>query len=269
MGLSEQISPFHGFASCSRNDLAKGDATSTSWKSPYPACNVLPVHPTVLHMCQSYSLRAIRRLSNESLRLIAVCICALFICGALDVQAQTDQAWPVRVAVYDESLTLPGASTFSYPFNPAFGIGTTYDLFSKKRAAKEEMPKGKWFLLGEFGGYHHQYVRSALQLSSAIGYRHQFGQLGLALDFGPGLTYAFTPEKTYRFDNGTYGEVTDWGAAGLHVATSFGVSWKFNNEANAPEVSLIARQSFEDPFRNIPFPHFYLGAGFTFYPFAR
>ncbi len=239
------------------------------FKSLSDACNLLAVDPTSLYMYFSSPQRFA----------CAICIARpfyrysflsffLFVSAGL-TQAQSDQAWPVRVSIFDESLTIASPSTFSYPFNPAFGIGTTYTLNSKKRAAKEKMPKGSWFLLGEFGGYHHQYVRSAFTLTSGIGYRRQFGRLGLALDFGPGLSYAFTPEETYRYEDGIYKEVTDWGALGLHVATSFSASWQLKKVDKSPEVSLIIRQSIEDPFRNISLPHLYVGAGFTFYPFAE
>ena len=194
--------------------------------------------------------------------------CFLFVCCFTTIYAQVQQTWPIRIAAFDESISFPSSDVSSYPFNPAFGIGTTYMLFAEKRAAKES-PKATWFLLGEVGGYHHQYVRSALQLNTAIGYRYQFNRFGLALDFGPGYTHAFTPEKTYRYEEGAYKEVTDWGSPGIHLATSFSASWQLKKEDRSPEVILILRQSLEDPFRNIPFPHFYAGAGFTFYPFAQ
>jgi len=194
----------------------------------------------------------------------------LFLLSSLcSLQAQSTQSWPVRILAFDESLTLVSPSVFSYPFNPAVGIGTTYTLFSRKRAGKKEMPKGTLFLLGELGGYYHQYVRSALTFTTGIGYRYQLGKLGLALDFGPGYSHGFTSGATYRFEDGTYREVIDFGSGGLHVASSFSASWKLKEVPNAPEVSFVIRQSMEDPFRNILLPHLYVGAGFTFFPFLR
>ena len=136
----------------------------------------------------------------------------------------------IRVSLYNEATTLPDAGIFHTPLHPGITVGA--DLFTRS---------GKHWQRS-FGAdltfYHHEMSENAIMLDAvySLGYRFGFG-LQLKIITGAGYKHSFLPGDVYRFENGEYHKVTDWGTSHVNMKLGLGLEFPINEK-----ISLTADQ---------------------------
>ena len=135
----------------------------------------------------------------------------------------TSQIGPksIRVSLYNEATTLPDGGIFHSPLHPGITVGT--DLLTRAGSHWQKS-------LGvDLTFYHHEMSENALMLDAiySIGYKFGFG-LQLKLITGAGYKHSFLPGDVYRFENGEYQKVTDWGMSHVNVKLGLGLEFPIN-----------------------------------------
>lgn len=179
------------------------------------------------------------------------------------------QSWPLRISLLDETFGGIGFYNLSFPYHPAFTVGTDYLIRFRRKQTWNPERRGKWLIRGELGGYYHAYIRAAVTLNTELTYTYRLGQFTLSIGLGPGYAHAFMTERTFRYEEGRFEEVTDFGSAVFMPSASFSASYQFGKRTNAPQAHMLIRQALDDPFANFPIPHAFIGGGVTLFPFAK
>lgn len=187
-------------------------------------------------------------------RITLALLCALFVSNFSYAQKS---AWPLKISLLDESISLPNTWFLDYPYNPAIMVGTEFNIKSN--------PRNAIFLSGDLGFYHHKHWQNALFLNVGIGYRQDFWKMYASLRLGPGYSHAFAAAPVYKFEDGEYKEVTDWGSPKFSPFANLEIGYKFTSEPDSPSIYFTFGQSVD--LGLIPFPHQFVGLGFQFYPF--
>ena len=136
----------------------------------------------------------------------------------------------IRVSLYNEATTLPDGGIFHTPLHPGITVGT--DLLTRSRKHWQKS------LEADLTFYHHEMIENALMLDVmySIGYKFGFG-LQLKFITGAGYKHSFLPGDVYRFENGEYKKVADWGMSHVNMKLGLGLEFPINEK-----ISLTADQ---------------------------
>lgn len=198
-------------------------------------------------------------------RVILSLVFILLFANSLQCRDTTRQ-WPVSIAVYSNSVALPGHGNmilFSVPVHPGIYMGTEYFWRSK--------PKSELFQTAGLSMYVIREMYYGIAVSSAFGSRYYI-PCGIFYEgsLGVGYLHTFNYGPVFSLDeNGEYQRKTDWGRPHFTPEIAAGAGYRFTLK-NENQLSVFIRYQLkiEYPFTTsgeIPFlPHinFYLGARF-------
>lgn len=185
--------------------------------------------------------------------LFSLCFCLTITTGQITSKKQ----WPIKLSILDENLTTPDLNVARYSFNPAIILGTEYYL--------KQTDRNEWFLGGNVGFYSHKYFRNAIFLNTELGYRHHFGRFNTSAQLGLGYAHVFATLPTYKYENGDYNEVTDWGSPAFMPSLGLELGYRLGNSPNSPELFIDYMFAVDDPFAVLPLPHQFFGLGIKFF----
>ncbi len=175
-------------------------------------------------------------------------------------QENTTQAFPLKIAVLDESIAFPNFAFLSYSYNPALTIGTEYILTEKGNH--------DWHLAANIGGYYHKTWKSAIFLTTEIGYRYHLQRWNFSTHLGVGYAHTFESRPIYEPDgNGNFVQATNYGNPTFMPSAELQIGYELKNQAQSPEIYLTYRAAPELPFDYFTGLHHFVGVGFTCYPF--
>ena len=172
---------------------------------------------TLKNLTKAYDrFKAIIKIYFMTLGLIAT----LFSIGNQEVIAQLKPK-SIRVSLYNEATSLPSGWLFSYPIHPGIAVGT--DLMSKS---------GKHWQKSfgvDLTFYHHKISENAIMLDAtySIGYKLGFG-LQIKWITAAGYKRSFLPGDVYKFEDGEYRRITDWGMSHFNFKLGFGLEFPLN-----------------------------------------
>ena len=176
-------------------------------------------------------------------------------------QDASPQAFPLKILLLDESLTPPGLSTFIYPYNFAFSLGTEYTFRSDQNDGLH--------VEANVGGYFHETVRNAAFVNFQLGYRYRIERFSASLRAGPGLALAFATGPVYEFDNGDYREARNGGTLIFMPAATFELGYRLGPSPISPELLLHYGFALDSPFGLLPIPHTFAGLGVAVHCLSR
>ena len=136
----------------------------------------------------------------------------------------------IRVSLYNEATTLPDGGIFHTPLHPGITVGADLLTGSGKHWQKS--------LGADLTFYYHELSENALILDAVytLGYRFGFG-LQLKLITAAGYKHSFLPGDVYRFEDGQYRKVKDWGMSHFNLKLGLGLEFPINEK-----ISLTADQ---------------------------
>jgi len=193
-------------------------------------------------------------MKNNRLFIVLLCLASL----AFSQQGMA-QSMPLKISVLDESISFPNFWFTNYSYNPSLMVGTERILKTKKNH--------DWHLTGNLGFYYHKDWQTGIFVNSEIGYRYHIKRFSISPKFGLGYVHTFSPKPSYRFEDGIYTRVKDFGNATLMPSLSIELAFKLSKTEQSPELFLTFMETAEIPFRLYNGIHQFVGLGYKFYPF--
>lgn len=166
---------------------------------------------------------------------------------------------PLRIAVLDESMSLPNFWFTRYAYNPAIMIGTEYPLSQKARH--------DWYISANLGFYYHKKAQSAIFLNTALGYRYRLGRWQPSASLGLGYAHSFYPGQVYEYTDGAFQETSNTGHPNFMPSVALNLGYQIRNTAYSPSVFVTFMSAVDIPFRQETSLHQFVGIGYQFYPF--
>lgn len=171
------------------------------------------------------------------------------------------QRYPLRIAVMDESISLPNHWFLRYSYNPAIMIGTSYLL--------RQRPHYNWHLAGDVGFYHHKDWQSAVFLRAAIGYQHNWKRFSGSARLGLGYAHIFHPAPVYKPDGNRLEQQSDFGSPAFMPSLALHFTFRLRDDESSSAIGLIVMQAADVPFNIFTSLHQMVGLSYTLYPFQK
>jgi len=190
-----------------------------------------------------------------------MCLCTFLPLAGLaqSPDNKTEQGWPLRISLMDESLSLPGFSFLRYSYQPAFALATEYTL--------KEKGNHDWHVSASLTGYHHARSQTGLILLPQLGYRQQIGRFAMRAGLGAGYAATWIPGPTYTLEEGEVITRSTAFSSYFTAGLSLGLEYNLSPSLSSPKLGLDYLATGYLPFSLYAgFRHF-IGLSFTFYPF--
>ena len=166
---------------------------------------------------------------------------------------------PLKIAVLDESISLPNFWFTRYAFNPALLIGTEYPI--------QQKGKHEWYVAANLGFYHHKKSQSAIFINGELGYRYFLGRWRPASSFGLAYAHTFYPGPVYESVDGIFQEVSNSGHPTFMPSLAIHLGYQLSTNDYPPELFLTFMSGVDIPFRQETSLHQFVGLGLKLYPF--
>ena len=171
---------------------------------------------------------------------------ACFMLGAIPfgLSAQTSAApaskQPLIVSVFNLGTQLPG-SVFTTPVHPGMSVGTEFRY--------NRRPLNQWFQTAKLGVSYHQYVQTAVQLYSELGYRRAIWR-GTAAEMrlGAGYLHAFSSTEVFTLKDGLYDKKANLGRPQFMGSGVLGLSYQLQKGQNSPRFFVDYQFFLQMPF---------------------
>ncbi len=147
---------------------------------------------------------------------------------------------PLIVSVFNLGTQLPG-SVFTTPVHPGVSAGTEFRY--------NRHPLNQWFQTAKLGVSYHQYVQTAVQLYSELGYRRAIWR-GTAAEMrlGAGYLHAFSDTEVFTLKDGSYDKKANLGRPQFMGSMALGLSYQLQKGQNAPRFFVDYQFFLQMPF---------------------
>lgn len=198
----------------------------------------------------------------KRIRVIQNILKFLFLASSLVVSGVANgQAFPLRLAVGNESTAIPFTRFFTTPVHPAVQVGTDFTYRDRTHSI--------FYQTVNLGYVYHNYLYQGLWLSTEAGYDYKFGfGMNLKALLGAGYLHTFATRQEYRFKDGEYESKADWGNPRLMVSLALGTGFRLQKDReDSPEIFILYKPWIEFPYSPGFIPvmtHITLEAGFRY-----
>ena len=195
-------------------------------------------------------------------KILVITLVLFLVNGALSqAENKIQQNMPWHISLMKENISIPIVSPLKYSYHPALMIGTEYVLKTNKNHDLH--------LFGNLGYYYHKYWESTPFLDIGTGYRHHIKRFSFYPRLGIGYAHIFRPTPVYKFKEGQFKKVKDFGSPVFQSSFSMNIGFKLNKKELAPKLYITYMFAIQFPYNDFGGFHQFIGFGYQFHPFKN
>lgn len=180
------------------------------------------------------------KINDWIIRVIYIIVGVVPFAGRSQSGPSVAPAQPLIVSVFNLGTQLPG-SVFTTPVHPGLSVGTEFRY--------NQHPLNQWFQTAKLGVSYHQYVQTAVQLYSELGYRRAIWR-GMAAEtrLGAGYLHAFSNTEVFSLKDRSYDKKANLGRPQFMGSMALGLSYQLQKGQHPPRFFVDYQFFLQMPF---------------------